>query len=449
MRYSPDDSFPLNSLVTHPALGEGKVIRHIPPNKMDVSFGGEIKRLVCGRIPKGSAAEEAHQGSNSLPYSPYGIFPVGSSIKHDNLGIGLVIDYISPNEIDVKFVNAVKRLKCGRIYKSLSSNNLSPHNYKKEFKEQSVHLNTNKNDNTEHKNETILNIDKQQERHIDKEIERQSNDFRTLKEAILHQFPNGFRFSPLNMRLLPQDMTTEMAVNTIKQEMFEKDDGSWLFLEMAGSRDTRQKVLAHAENWLNQYGCFSINALFLSFKDEIQNIHHYNDFVRFLRKLGLEIPLRRNGDFCFHSEKKQQECLEANANMILDILEEANGVLPQSVLLGKMPHLDQETATDIIKRFTHDIHTIDINSIICWQYQQEIYPPDDFAQQLSNVLEKMNKLSFDTTENNINIMLGAIYNTNLLVEYGPPIFRKVIEKHFAGQHPYKWKFGRFIPEVEL
>jgi len=50
MRYTPDAIFPLNSIITHPTLGVGKVVEHIPPNKMDVQFGDEIRRLVCGRL---------------------------------------------------------------------------------------------------------------------------------------------------------------------------------------------------------------------------------------------------------------------------------------------------------------------------------------------------------------------------------------------------------------
>ena len=52
MRYIPDGIYPLNTIITHPTLGEGKIIEYIPPNKMDVQFGDEIKRLVCGKCGK-------------------------------------------------------------------------------------------------------------------------------------------------------------------------------------------------------------------------------------------------------------------------------------------------------------------------------------------------------------------------------------------------------------
>jgi hypothetical protein len=57
-KYSPDVTYQLGSTITHPALGTGKVIEYIQPNKMDVDFGGEIKRLVCGRLHTNQAASD-------------------------------------------------------------------------------------------------------------------------------------------------------------------------------------------------------------------------------------------------------------------------------------------------------------------------------------------------------------------------------------------------------
>lgn len=112
----------MNSLITHPLLGTGKVVKHIPPNKMDVEFGEEIKRLVCGKISDVVPIEQNTQGVRPLPYSPCGIFQVDDIIEHREFGTGKVINYIHPTKIDVKFPIGVRRLKCGRHPKNLNEN---------------------------------------------------------------------------------------------------------------------------------------------------------------------------------------------------------------------------------------------------------------------------------------------------------------------------------------
>lgn len=104
----------MNSLITHPILGTGKVVKHIPPNKMDVEFGEEIKRLVCGKISSAASIEQNSQPTIAIEYSPYGIFQTNDIINHRRFGVGKVVSYIHPTEIDVKFPIGIKRLKCGR-----------------------------------------------------------------------------------------------------------------------------------------------------------------------------------------------------------------------------------------------------------------------------------------------------------------------------------------------
>ena len=71
MKYSPEGRFPLNSLVIHPILGTGKVVKHIPPNRMDVEFEEGVNRLACGKIfidehPATKEELSRIEGSNEL-----------------------------------------------------------------------------------------------------------------------------------------------------------------------------------------------------------------------------------------------------------------------------------------------------------------------------------------------------------------------------------------------
>lgn len=115
----------MDSLITHPALGTGKVVKHIPPNKMDVEFEEGVKRLVCGKISGVAPTEYNEQRAAPLEYFPYGIFQVGDIIQHVRFGTGEVIKYIHPSNIDAKFPVGVRRLKCGCHPKRFASDYLS------------------------------------------------------------------------------------------------------------------------------------------------------------------------------------------------------------------------------------------------------------------------------------------------------------------------------------
>lgn len=125
----------MNSFITHPILGTGKVVKHIPPNKMDVEFGEEIKRLVCGKIFSAVSIEETTQRVRTLPYSPYGIFQVDDIINHIEFGVGNVIGYIHPDKIDVKFSIGIRRLKCGRHPRKLNNNYTALNTVQKNYTE--------------------------------------------------------------------------------------------------------------------------------------------------------------------------------------------------------------------------------------------------------------------------------------------------------------------------
>lgn len=125
MKYFPEGNFPLGSIITHTALGTGKVIKHVPPNKMDVEFEEGVKRLVCGKISGVAPTEYNDQQAAPLKYSPYGIFQVGDIIQHIRFGTGEVVKYIHPANIDVEFSVGIRRLKCGRHPKKFASDYLS------------------------------------------------------------------------------------------------------------------------------------------------------------------------------------------------------------------------------------------------------------------------------------------------------------------------------------
>jgi hypothetical protein len=110
------------------------------------------------------------------------------------------------------------------------------------------------------------------------------------KEFIIQNYPNGFIFEPMAIRLLEEKAGIgkwdDEVIDNLKTQAVKRQDGIYVFPEQIADEKTRREIVNTAEEWIATFGCFSLNVLRQRFQLKIQNLSdNILDFERFLDRL--------------------------------------------------------------------------------------------------------------------------------------------------------------------
>lgn len=267
-----------------------------------------------------------------------------------------------------------------------------------------------------------------------------------VRNIIVQAYPKGFDFSEMAIRLVKGKLQSGNWPDNdlIKDKMFQRTDGYWVFREMVADDATLQKLREQAEQWLQDFGHFAIEALAKRY--ELRNLNMSEDFAELLRNMGFRAPLQRLKSFCFESEGHDDH-LKRGAEALSDILSDAGGILSVQELLEKMPHHTIDSANILIKRYLPDVYQVEIDGLVCWQQGEALTLPNAFAETLTKTVERLERLGIELTISGLNLALSLVYDVNFQNEYGledTARFENVIAKHFSGETPHKWRNHQFI-----
>jgi|GEM_PF-7069197 len=89
-----------------------------------------------------------------------------------------------------------------------------------------------------------------------------------LLAILTREYPNGVSFEPMAVRLLRKKAPfTDSQIERLKAEMFQLGNGLWVSSKMISDNKSRLTFAEKANEWLKQYGCFSVEKNFLERDD--------------------------------------------------------------------------------------------------------------------------------------------------------------------------------------
>ncbi|AOY60471.1 hypothetical protein [Desulfococcus multivorans] len=258
-----------------------------------------------------------------------------------------------------------------------------------------------------------------------------------LLAALALECPNGVSFDPMAVRLLRQKVPFEdWQIEDLKAAMFQLGNGLWLSHEMISDDECRLAFERQAEEWLSEYGCFSVERLFEGFYSVLRNITTPEVCAVFLRHLGFTVAAwGKKGHFCFLSPPNLYDNLAAISETIARWLEEADGTLTFNEIEQEMPYLTAEALGNIRMHFLPEVHEVEVGEVPCWRSTESITLPEDFSEKLTTVVDTLVALDEKVTLAKLEFALNLFYRTRLREEYAildNDTFMRACAKYYQG-----------------
>jgi hypothetical protein len=258
-----------------------------------------------------------------------------------------------------------------------------------------------------------------------------------LMQILLREYPNGVSFAPMALRLLQQKVPLkESQIEGLKAQMFQLGDGLWFSSGMISDENAQAELRSQAATWMAEQGCFSVERLFEGFCSLLRNIATTEHFAAFLRHLGFTVAAWRNiGFFCFQPPASLDERLAEASKTIVELLEEADGMLALNEIEEAMPHLTAEALEGLRMQFLPEVHMTEVGGIPCWRDTKAIHLPDDFAERLTTAVDTLVALGEKVSAAKLGFALNLFYGIRFREEYALPdngAFMRVCAKYYQG-----------------
>lgn len=253
------------------------------------------------------------------------------------------------------------------------------------------------------------------------------------------EYRNGVSFEPLAMRLfLKKYSLRESDIESLKSFMFQLRNGLWFCNEMILDQQTEEALRSQANDWLIEYGFFSVECLFVKFRSDLRHVDTPEDFASFLRHLDFAVSQWKNcGFFCLQCRLSLDEKLANTAEAIAELFEEKDGMLALSEIEKAMPHLTAGALEDIRLQFLPEVHKMEISGFPCWVSAEAMPLPEDFSDKLTTAVDTLVALYKKATVAKLELALNLFYCTHFRKEYGlteNETFLRVCAKHYQGNN---------------
>jgi len=258
-----------------------------------------------------------------------------------------------------------------------------------------------------------------------------------VMQVLLREYPNGVSFAPMTLRLLRQKVPlNDSQIKGLKAQMFQLGDGLWFSREMISDEKTQFALRGQATALLTEQACFSAERLLDGFSGVLRHVDTPENFAAFLRHLGFTVvQWRKSGFFCFQPPHTLDGRLAEISKTIVELLEEADGMLSLSEIEDTMPHLTADALEGIRAQFLPEVHRTEVGGIPCWRDAEAIPLPDDFAEQLTTAVDTLVALGEKVSAAKLEFALNLFYCIRFRQEYGLPdndTFMRVCAKHYQG-----------------
>lgn len=279
------------------------------------------------------------------------------------------------------------------------------------------------------------------------------------KAFLIKNYPNGFTFEPMTIRLLEAKANLgkwdDDIIDDLKNQIITRTmDNVYLFPEQIADSNTRIEVVNTAEKWIKDFGCFSLNALRERFQFRIKNLPDDDifGFERFLELLheydayrtAWHPPLPPGKTRLTRAVGANKEIvMKKLASCIEELIDELH-VPTEGQLLEKIPALDSTLLSTITKERLPFVMKTEYDGCT-WYSKKETSIPVDLSEKIASCIQQIEAVDMLVTEDTLLILLSLVYQTNFMKSYHIPdnrSFRTLIEQHYDGEKR-RWSRGVF------
>jgi hypothetical protein len=278
-------------------------------------------------------------------------------------------------------------------------------------------------------------------------------------DAIREHFPNGVKFDDSTLAFLEQKMGRRIksaVIDELQERMFRRKDGLYFLSGSIIDPARKKELVRQAKGYLKKNASFETQVLYDAYADALNPvcIRSVGDFEDWIKYLAPQV-------FRFSSIGKYRLArsfmkIETRADLAKYLLRKIRrtakrnyGTLEENDIVNIFDGFSLEFLSYFVKKKADDVFVREINETICFQTVEGLGVPEDFSEKLLETLEQIDDLGFTPSTEAIHILLSANIGRNIRDEFGledDKSFRKLIESHYKGKEPRKWKSGVFEKE---
>ncbi len=209
----------------------------------------------------------------------------------------------------------------------------------------------------------------------------------------------------------------EQVIDDLRAETFRRTDGVCFFADQIADDETQQEIDDLAEDWLNTFGCFSLDALRVRFESRIQHVSDDTaNFECFLNMYqGYKIVSYGKTRLVRDHEVSKQEALGKMSSHIERCLDTDGSSEIQ--LLERIPALDAGLLSGIVKECLQRVAKRDVGGLIWYCKQASVVFPDDLCVSIFQSVQQLENLDLPVDINSLSILLSLRYQTNFRKTY--------------------------------
>jgi hypothetical protein len=277
-----------------------------------------------------------------------------------------------------------------------------------------------------------------------------------LKQLIIEKYPSGFSFEPTALRLVEGRIgyaPNENDLDEMRREMFRCQNDVYLFCDHVADKKIQDEIKDTAEEWISEFGCFSLNALRDKYDRKIRNLSDdIGDFEAFLEKLYYPLEAYQSVWFNPHKSKTRftrsigvsREVAIMKLTQYIEKIIDREYSAADYEIIEKIPALNDDLLIAVIKEKMPQI-VVTENDTMCFQLA-EYHLPDNLSEKIGEAIDKLETIHLEITQEALHVVLSFLYKTNFNKTYLLPdmrTFRKVVEKHYNGITDRCWKNNIF------
>lgn len=280
-----------------------------------------------------------------------------------------------------------------------------------------------------------------------------------LIKALNRDYSSGFRFEATYINLLSNAVGIEVDEKmqaALKHIMFRRDDGIYFLLDLVADAATRKDIIDFADSYLEEYGCFEIPELYELYVDKVNSecIRNADDFERFYEQIGksgvrcVQAPYIGNRIARYSSGNVWGTFKEVAAKIVAVISEEYYGSCNEDDLHTKFCAFSTDLLGKIIKQCAaNDLIRVEINDSVCYQTYEALGLPENFSEQIAEVLERMDEIGLTIYRDALHTALSLKMGVNFMAEFNLPdwdTFQRLTAAFYKTDPRREWKRNIFV-----
>ena len=275
-----------------------------------------------------------------------------------------------------------------------------------------------------------------------------------LIKALNRNYSSGFRFETTYINLLSNAAGIEVDEKmqaALKRIMFRRDDDIHFLFDVVADAATRKDIIGFADSYLQEYGCFEIPELYKLYADKVNStcIRNADEFESFYEQIGksgvrcVQAPYIGNRIARYSSGSVWGTFKEVAAKIVAVISEEYYGSCNEDDLHTKFCAFSTDLLGKIIKQCAaNDLIRVEINDSVCYQTYEALGLPENFSEQLAEVVERMDEIGLTIYRDALHTALSLKIGVNFMAEFNLPdwdAFQRLTAAFYKAEPRREWK----------